>query len=150
MGRCLHCSKRGIFLITNKNGLCKNCISLIKEQAERWSSIINESIDIITRSKNTETLTSRCVVIINMIEKLDNYERLGFYKSDLFLLDLKNKYYKIKESLINKSKLLTDSEKNSIFDTNDNQSQSTSLQGQNPKKYTGPNSDIIGMTFCVA
>ncbi len=98
--KCKLCKKAFFIFQLNNRGLCKECN--IKESNFRKRSldnkirIINESINIINKTKNDKTKASRKKVIITMVDRIMKDEKRGIYKLKTefrnMLIELKTKF----------------------------------------------------------
>jgi len=77
MATCKYCGRSGFFLSVSKDGLCSQCTYIITPIVKNDLRIINESIELIKKSKNFNTRLSRCDLILEFAEKLLEYERKG-------------------------------------------------------------------------
>jgi hypothetical protein len=77
MAQCKFCHKKGIFLSTDEEGLCKNCQPIVYNDLRQRADILENSIDIIEKSKNIDTIISRIDVGLEHLEHLREYQRLG-------------------------------------------------------------------------
>lgn len=76
MGRCRYCGRSGIFLSVDKDGLCARCKPIVTMDLSQRVRHINESIELVEKSKNLSTRLSRCDFAIQELEYLrDTYER---------------------------------------------------------------------------
>ncbi|GAH12288.1 unnamed protein product, partial [marine sediment metagenome] len=77
MATCKNCDKSGFFVFVNSSGLCNECSPIITSIINNNFRIISESIELIKKSKNFKTRLSRCDLILNIAEKLLEYENKG-------------------------------------------------------------------------
>jgi len=77
MATCKYCGKSGFFVSVGVDGLCSQCTYIITPVVERNLKVINESIELIRKSKNFKTRLSRCDLILEIAEKLMKYENKG-------------------------------------------------------------------------
>lgn len=52
MAQCAYCNKKGFFLKINKLALCNKCEPVLVPMIKRHFQIIDESIEIVEKSKN--------------------------------------------------------------------------------------------------
>ena len=69
MAQCKFCGNKGFLLGVDKNGLCKRCAPAVIEQIAQSYRVINESNEIINKSKQTATRLSRCDTILGILER---------------------------------------------------------------------------------
>lgn len=77
MAKCKWCSRSGFFLSVNANGVCNNCSTIISLDVNQKLRIVKESLDIIQKSKNIDTVISRYDLAMENIESLIQYENKG-------------------------------------------------------------------------
>jgi hypothetical protein len=77
MAKCAVCGKKGLFVSTNKNGVCNSCISLAKFDFNQRYRIISESQRIISESKSFKTVLSRIDTLIEHAQYIAKYEAWG-------------------------------------------------------------------------
>ena len=77
MATCKWCGKSGLFLPLTENGLCKPCDVIIVTELIYATQHINESIDLIKQSSNTDTIVSRFDYIVKLLNSLLKYEKKG-------------------------------------------------------------------------
>jgi hypothetical protein len=75
MPTCKYCGKSGFFLSVSSDGLCTECLKVIKPILENNIRIINESIELIEKSNNYKTRLSRCDLILRISKSLLEYEK---------------------------------------------------------------------------
>lgn len=77
MSRCKYCGKSGLFLRVSNLGLCQNCGTFVTMNMKTLVKQINESVEIMKKTKNPETFITRLDFIIGNYQKLYEYERMG-------------------------------------------------------------------------
>lgn len=77
MARCKLCGSGGWLLATTKDGLCQQCSTIVSTEVSSKLRVINESMEIIKKSKNISTRLSRCDVVEQYAKDLKKYENLG-------------------------------------------------------------------------
>jgi len=77
MPTCKWCGHSGIFLPINEDGLCQNCNSLIKLDIQNHARIIQESVELVEKTKKLDTLISRLDLILMYVQQLIKYEEKG-------------------------------------------------------------------------
>ena len=82
MARCLLCNKSGWFLKTSGDGLCETCERNFDVEVSSLLGVINESLDIATKTKRLGTMLSRFVVAEDACRQLLKYERHGVPTTD--------------------------------------------------------------------
>ena len=93
MATCKWCGKKGLFLTTNVYGLCKNCSFIILSNKQSDDRAINDSLRLIEKTKNVETLISRYNFII---KKLEDYLPLYRHGINLYGKDLIDSIQEVK------------------------------------------------------
>lgn len=99
MAQCMHCGKKGFFLIVDKNKLCNNCAPIVKQMIDRHLQIIDESEYLILTSKKFETKISRADVILDNIYRLKDYAQRG-YRFEIDLDEYEERFIILKNRLI--------------------------------------------------
>ena len=74
MAQCVNCKKSGFFLSVNSKGLCTNCENHFKFEINQKLRIVKESYNIVTKSKNIDTIISRCDLAIHHLNELSVYD----------------------------------------------------------------------------
>lgn len=74
MAQCIWCGKKGFFLMVDQNKLCRNCQSSIYLDIQQRGRIVEESQELIEKSKNIKTKIHRIDVILEHIQTLKKYE----------------------------------------------------------------------------
>jgi len=82
MPQCKWCGKKGILLKLDEYGLCKNCHAIVLLNISQIARIINDSIEIINKSKKLDTKLSRLELIEEKYKELLVYENAGINPSD--------------------------------------------------------------------
>ena len=77
MAKCKYCGRSGFFFQVDSNGLCNECASVIIPIVKNNLRVINESTELINKSKNFKTKLSRCDLVIEIAEKMLEYENKG-------------------------------------------------------------------------
>lgn len=78
MGKCKYCGKSGFFLNVGNDGLCVGCRPLVLSCVQNDLRLIQESLEIILRSKNLDTKLSRCDFVVEVAQRLhEEYESKG-------------------------------------------------------------------------
>lgn len=77
MGTCRWCGKSGWFVSVNKQGLCSGCNTAITLEASQKVRIIQESKDIVMKSKKLDTKLSRLDLMLEVATDLLKYEDKG-------------------------------------------------------------------------
>lgn len=77
MAQCKWCDRSGWFLSLNPLGLCSTCSPIIHMEASQRTRIINDSVKVISDSKNLETRLSRVDQLIEHANGLLRYEKRG-------------------------------------------------------------------------
>lgn len=77
LANCKLCNRSGLFLSVSKEGLCKTCLVETKFETSQRARIINESLEIVQKSKNIDTILSRLDTIILHAHPLLRYEEKG-------------------------------------------------------------------------
>ena len=76
MARCKYCDKGGFFSFVSSDGLCKKCAPQIEKRVRRYAQIMEESWDIIEKSKSLKTKLGRYNTILQQCCHLQHYEDL--------------------------------------------------------------------------
>lgn len=76
MAQCKWCSKRGLFLSVDSNGLCRDCDHLAVEVLSR-ARVLQESMRLAREGKTYGTRLSRCELAIEHAEFLFEFEQKG-------------------------------------------------------------------------
>lgn len=100
MAECKWCGKKGIFVKVNSDGLCEICANSIYLDIKQNIKIIQESLDIIDKSKNIDTIISRYNLIIERAISLKKYEEKEIKTISPKPSELIEKIKRIKENLI--------------------------------------------------
>jgi len=77
MAQCKLCNKKGLFLMVNRNGLCKNCASILAVEVQSRLRVLDDSHRIVKNSKKYKTLITRYDVILENAKELLKYELAG-------------------------------------------------------------------------
>jgi hypothetical protein len=77
MPKCKWCGRSGLLLSISKKGLCKDCDAGVVMEVTRTGQVIQESLEIIEKSKKLDTQLSRLDVIHELASKLKRYEDRG-------------------------------------------------------------------------
>lgn len=77
MARCKWCNDGGLFTSLDKDGLCKNCEFIIHSEAVSRLRVIQDSTDLIEKSKNIDTIKSRLGVALDYVFYFSKYEEKG-------------------------------------------------------------------------
>jgi hypothetical protein len=77
MAQCLNCGRNGFFLSVDEYGLCKTCDLIVLMEVTQRARLIQESMDIINKSKKLDTQLSRCDFVIECAQALLPFERKG-------------------------------------------------------------------------
>lgn len=77
MAACKWCHRSGWFFSVNEHGLCKNCTPAIALEVTSRGRVINDSTDLVRKTKKLETALSRCDLIIQHAQALKPYEDAG-------------------------------------------------------------------------
>lgn len=77
MGQCRWCNRSGWFLSLSSSGLCNNCSPVVNLEASQRIRIINDSIKILSESRNLDTKLSRLSVLLEHANALLKYEQRG-------------------------------------------------------------------------
>ncbi len=77
MAQCKNCGRKALFLSVTKNGLCKTCDAVVVMDVQQRVRIIQDSINLIEKSKITKTKVSRCDTLLEHAGALAEYERKG-------------------------------------------------------------------------
>jgi len=77
MAQCDYCGKKGFFLSVNEHGLCSKCNAFISVEVIQIGTVIQQSMDIIKKTKNYKTKITRIDTIIQRAESLLKYENLN-------------------------------------------------------------------------
>ena len=73
MGTCVWCGKSGFFLSVNKHGLCRSCESVIAVEAHSRMRVINESVEILKKTKSLGTALSRIDIMVEHARELKKF-----------------------------------------------------------------------------
>lgn len=78
MGRCRHCDRSGIFVVTDRFGLCARCRTVVALDLADRASSLNECIELVDTSTDFSTRIARCEEAIEHLKYMrDTYERRG-------------------------------------------------------------------------
>ena len=77
MGHCKYCERKGLFLFTDSNGLCKVCRPLVVPLILEHARIIDSSLDLAQNGKTLKTRTSRCDLILAHAREMLDFEARG-------------------------------------------------------------------------
>lgn len=77
MATCKWCNRSGFFLSVNSLGVCSNCNTVIVMDINQHARIATESIEIINKSKQIDTVLSRFQVAEEHLKLLLPYEQKG-------------------------------------------------------------------------
>lgn len=77
MATCKWCGKSKLFLRLSENGLCDTCEIIVISEIVQAAGHINESVDLIQQSSNTDTIVSRFDYIVKLLNSLLKYEKKG-------------------------------------------------------------------------
>jgi len=77
MATCKWCGKSMLFLRLSENGLCDTCEIIVISEVVQAHNHINESVDLIQQSSNTDTIVSRFDYIVKLLNSLLKYEKKG-------------------------------------------------------------------------
>jgi hypothetical protein len=77
MNQCKWCEKSGLFYSINEDGLCNSCRLIIIGGTQSKVRVINDSRDLIEKSKNIETIISRTRIVLGHLKDLIIYEEKG-------------------------------------------------------------------------
>ncbi len=100
MGQCKWCSRSGWFLSLNSSGLCNNCAPLVSLDASQRIRILNDSLKIVTESKNLDTRLSRLDLLLEHANALLKYEQRGISVTDPPPSYFINKFGKMRDQII--------------------------------------------------
>ncbi len=75
MAQCRWCGKSGLFLRLSNNGLCEKCSPFIIADIVRRGQIINESAELIKKSKKVDVISSRFDLVVEQMRHLYQYEQ---------------------------------------------------------------------------
>lgn len=101
MSRCRLCERKSLFLSVSKDGLCKNCQPLVEMDVRQRVRIMQDSLELIDKSKKLETRISRCKLFLDHARELLRYENKSIPTMDPLPSRLIQKYEPIKEDIIN-------------------------------------------------
>ncbi len=74
MAQCKQCGKSGFMLSLSKGGLCNECSFTFGQ----LTNLLNECTAILSTTNNIETIYSRSVLAVQVLEKLKTYDHLNF------------------------------------------------------------------------
>jgi hypothetical protein len=74
---CLNCGRSGLFLSVNANRVCNICNIILITEIRQRARLIQESSEIVDKSKKLETRLSRCEFIVECAKALLPYEQKG-------------------------------------------------------------------------
>ena len=78
MGRCRRCDRSGIFVFTDRFGLCARCRTVVALDLTDRAAGLNECIELVDTSKDLPTRIARCDEAIEHLRYIrDTYERRG-------------------------------------------------------------------------
>jgi len=77
MARCRYCGRKGLFLSTDANGLCKNCGSAVVMAIQSQIRVLEDSIRLAEEGKTFKTRLSRCELAEERAQELRKYETMG-------------------------------------------------------------------------
>ncbi|NLO26612.1 MAG: hypothetical protein GX113_00285 [Actinobacteria bacterium] len=60
MGRCIHCDKDGVFVFTDRFGLCPRCRTVVALDLNDRASSLNGCAEVVDTSKELVTRLARC------------------------------------------------------------------------------------------
>lgn len=78
MATCRNCSKKGLLLRTNKQGVCKECHPKIEAAIEEHANVIYEEMHVHERSVETAEKLAACERLLDSAETLVAYEEMGY------------------------------------------------------------------------
>jgi len=77
MGKCRLFGKKGLFLSLNESDLCRICAVVVGQDVERSAQILKESMELVEKTKNPDTLMSRLDLVESRLDALIEYETRG-------------------------------------------------------------------------
>ena len=78
MATCCNCSNKGLFLRTNKQGVCKTCQPTVAAEIDKHSEVIYEEMHVHERSVEKADKLSACDRLLESAEILVKYENWGY------------------------------------------------------------------------
>lgn len=78
MAVCRNCSKKGLLLRTNKQGVCKECQPKVAADIESHSNVIYEEMHVHERSVEDADKLAACDRLLASAEHLVKYEDWGY------------------------------------------------------------------------
>lgn len=100
MAQCKNCGRKGLFLSVNRIGVCSACSPLIRMQIEIAQKQINESVEIIRKSKKAETVISRYDFLIQVAERLLELEKKGINPFSMSSSQMIEEFKKGREKIV--------------------------------------------------
>ncbi|NNV47268.1 hypothetical protein GTF03_10115 [Roseobacter sp. HKCCD7415] len=100
LAKCRYCERRGLFLQTDNNGLCRRCSDEHVPQIANLCRIVVESGKIVDRSKNEKTIVSRCDVALGALDRLEPYYRASVPTLDVPIPEIKTEFLSIRSGAI--------------------------------------------------
>jgi len=101
MSRCRLCDRKSLFLSVSRDGLCKNCQPIVEMDVRQRVRIMQDSLEIINKSKKLDTRISRCELFLDHASKLLMYENKSIPTMEPLPSRLIQKYGLIKDNIIN-------------------------------------------------
>ncbi len=77
MAKCKWCSRSGLFLITDKDGLCNNCVETIGNVAINKLNILQMNEKVIERTENIDKIISKSELNLEILSDFIKYENKG-------------------------------------------------------------------------
>ena len=78
MATCRNCSKKGLLLRTNKQGVCKDCQPKVAAEIEKHSNVIYEEMHVHERSVEQAEKLAACDRLLDSAKTLLTYEDWGY------------------------------------------------------------------------
>ncbi len=78
MASCCNCSKKGLLLRTNKQGVCKECQPKVAAEIDKHSEVIYEDMHVHERSVEKAEKLAACDRLLASAEILVKYENWGY------------------------------------------------------------------------
>jgi len=100
MGQCVWCERKGFFLSVDFNKLCRNCQSIIYFDFKQRFRIIEDSKNLIEKSKNFKTRIHRIDTLLEHAQALKKYEEKNISTLEPPPSELEKYYKDLKNELI--------------------------------------------------
>ncbi len=100
MAQCKWCDRSGWLLKLSERGLCKSCDYMVGMEVSQLARIINESMEIVDKSKNLETRMARLDLVGNYCKELAKYHQKGIKTIDPSPIEFARAATELKDKII--------------------------------------------------